>query len=83
VNANSSDLDLRDLTLRAVGSGDERTIRAVKLWRDVDGDGAVDAGSAPLGQGTFGADDGTLRLQLSAPLALPMGDTDLLVTYDF
>ena len=80
----TSDVVLRRLTLRASGSGDDAAeVQRVSLWRDADGDGAVDAGDTRLGSGTYAADDGTLNLQLGSPFELPQGTTRFLITYDF
>ncbi|NBC23497.1 MAG: hypothetical protein GVY21_08490, partial [Gammaproteobacteria bacterium] len=80
----TADVVLRRLTLRASGSGDDAAeVQRVSLWRDANGDGAVDAGDTRLGSGTYAADDGTLNLQLGSPFELPQGTTRFLITYDF
>ena len=84
VSSDSGDVALDTIALAASGSGnDAADVRAVKLWVDVNSDGAVDAGDALVGTGSYAGDNAPLQLQLSSPFALPMGDTDFLVTYDF
>ncbi len=84
VNVDLPGATLSGITLKASGSGnDAADLSAVKLWVDANGNGRVDAGETQVGGGVFGSDDGTLDLQLDAPYALPAGDTDFIVTYDF
>lgn len=84
LSSDSPNVAMSSLTLTATGTGNDGTeVRAVELWEDTNGDGAVDAGDALLGSGTYAADNGSLQLQLMTPYALPLGDTDFLVTYDF
>jgi hypothetical protein len=82
LTSDSGDSELDSLTLRASGSGDDRQIRSVKLYVDANGNGAVDAGEAGIASGTFDQDNGLLVLKMSAPYAIPSGQTDLLVTFD-
>ena len=82
LTSDSGDSELDSLTLRASGSGDDRQIRSVKLYVDANGNGAVDPGEAGIASGTFDQDNGLLVLKMSAPYAIPSGQTDLLVTFD-
>ncbi len=84
VNSDSTDVTLSQITLKASGSGNDASdVHGVKLWVDVNGDGAVDSGDTEVGSGQYAGDNATLQLTLSSPFALPLGDTDFLVTYDF
>jgi hypothetical protein len=74
---------LQSVTLRAGGSGNDKLdLTAVKLIRDANANGQIDSGETPLATGTFSADDGTLTLTLSAPLALSPGLSQFLVVAD-
>jgi hypothetical protein len=72
------------LTLRASGSLDDATqVTAVRLWRDRDGNGAVDAGDTQLASSSFSANDGTLSFPINSAGALEqLIPVDLLVTCD-
>lgn len=83
LSSDSGDAELRSLTLRAAGSGDDRDVRRVRVFVDANANGTVDAGEEAVAEGIFSQDEGTLALNLSTPLAIPAGQTDLLVTYDF
>jgi uncharacterized protein (DUF2141 family) len=74
---------LQSVTLQASGSGNDKLdLTAVKLIRDANANGQIDSGETPLATGTFSADDGTLTLTLSAPLALSPGLSQFLVVAD-
>lgn len=79
----SGDAELNGLTLEATGSGNDTTVRNIRLVVDANGNGTVDAGEPVIAAGVFGADDGALELTMNSPFAVPPGVTDLLVTYDF
>ena len=81
--SDSGDAELGGLTLVASGSGDDMSIRAIRLIVDENKNGVVDSGERSIGDGTFQSDDGTLDLRLSTPFVVPPGRTDFLVTYDF
>jgi hypothetical protein len=80
--SDSGDAELDGLTLQASGSGDDKTVRALRLVIDENRNGVADAGEEVIGNGTFGSDNGTLDLQMATPFPVPPGRTDLLVTYD-
>lgn len=79
----SGDAQLRSLTVKARGPGDDREVDHVVLVHDRNHDGEWDADDAVLANERFTIDDGTLTLPLAAPLDLAVGDTDLLVVYVF
>jgi hypothetical protein len=81
--SDSGDVELQSLTIAATGTGDDRQIERVNVFVDADGDGSVDSDEGAIASGTFDQNDGTLRLQMSAPYSVPAGQTNLLVTYDF
>lgn len=81
--SDSGDIELNSLTLQATGSGDDTEIQTVKLFVDENGNGVVDANEVSIAAGTYNQDNGDLLLQMAAPYALPVGQTRLLVTYDF
>lgn len=81
LHTDSGDVMLRSLSLSGNGSGDERTIDSVKLLHDVNGNGEVDSGEPVLASGSYESDNGELTLSLSTDLELPLGSTDILVTY--
>ena len=84
LTANSSDIDLTGLTLRASGTGnDAGDVSNVKVWVDSNADGAIGAGDVQIGSGTYGADNDTLVLQMSPVYRLDAGVTELIVSYDF
>jgi hypothetical protein len=80
--SDSGDAELDGISLQASGSGDDRTLRAIRLVVDENQDGVADAGEETIANGTFNADDGTLDLQMPTPFPVPAGRTDFLVTYD-
>ena len=82
LSSDSGDVELASLTLTASGTGDDRTIRNVKVYVDENANGAVDANEPIIAVGTFDQDNGQLSLQVPSPYAIPAGDTDLLVTFD-
>jgi hypothetical protein len=70
------------LTLRASGSGrDDLDLPNVRLVLDANANGLVDAGETVLAQGRPTVDNGSMRLALSAPLALT-SRAELLVVAD-
>jgi len=70
--------------LQATGSGnDADEVLAVRLWINNDPDGAVTAGDEQVGQSVYTSNNGLLRLETDSMMMLPMGATDMLVTYDF
>ncbi|GIW34849.1 hypothetical protein [Meiothermus sp.] len=74
---------LQNITLQASGSGnDSLDLTVVKLIRDANANGQIDSGETPIASGTFSADNGTLTLTLSTPLALGTGDSQFLVAAD-
>lgn len=74
---------LQSITLQASGSGnDSLDLTAVKLIRDANANGQIDSGETPIASGTFSADNGTLTLTLSTPLALSVGNSQFLVAAD-
>ncbi len=84
LSSNTSTVELDDLTLRASGSGDDNAdIKAVKLWVDANGDGALGAGDVEIGAGTYSADNGDLTITMPTPYRLDAGMTDFIVSYSF
>lgn len=84
LNANSADIELRDVTLQASGSGNDASdISNVKVWVDTDADGVIGQVDVQIGSGTYSADNGELLLQMSAPYRLAAGLTEFIVSYDF
>ena len=84
LNSNSGSTRLDAITLAASGSGnDAGDVSAVKLWADLDADGAVSAGDLELGTGQYAADNGTLTLNATTDFDIPSGNSDYLVTYDY
>ncbi|MFC6920217.1 InlB B-repeat-containing protein [Meiothermus taiwanensis] len=74
---------LQSITLQASGSGnDNLDLTAVRLIRDANANGQIDSGETPIASGTFSADNGTLTLSLSTPLALSPGSSQFLVVAD-
>jgi FG-GAP-like repeat/Bacterial Ig domain/Bacterial TSP3 repeat/NHL repeat/Regulator of chromosome condensation (RCC1) repeat len=82
LTSDSGDAELGSLTLKASGSGDDRKIRSAKAYVDANGNGIVDAGETSIASGTFDQDNGQLVLTMPTPYAIPVGQTDLLVTFD-
>jgi hypothetical protein len=80
--SDSGDAELDGISLQASGSGDDRTLRAIRLVVDENQNGVADAGEQTIANGTFNADNGTLDLQMTTPFPVPAGRTDFLVTYD-
>jgi len=83
LESDSGDIELNSITLQASGSGNDTGIQTVKLFVDANGNGVVDDNEVSIAAGTYSQDNGNLLLQMSAPYALPVGQTSLLVTYDF
>lgn len=74
---------LQSITLQASGSGnDNLDLIAIKLIRDANANGQIDPGEAPIATGTFSADNGSLTLTLSTPLALSPGNSQFVVAAD-
>lgn len=74
---------LQSITLQTSGSGnDSLDLTAVKLIRDANANGQIDSGETPIATGTFSADNGTLTLTLSTPLALSSGNSQFVVAAD-
>ncbi|MEO8031758.1 MAG: hypothetical protein ABJC74_08325 [Gemmatimonadota bacterium] len=74
---------LTDITLSATGSGNESVdISAVKLYLDQNGDGQINGSDAVLSQGTFSANDGSVKLIVTPPYGVS-AETHFIVTYDF
>jgi hypothetical protein len=83
LTSDSSDAVLYSLSLRASGELDEvHDISQVKLYRDSNANGQAEAGEL-VGSGHYSADDGTLSLTLDGAYQLPVGETNILVTYQF
>jgi hypothetical protein len=78
---------LSSVRVQASGTGDDRAavVTGVKLFRDANANGVVDAGEQMLaGPSTYAADDGTVDLALSAPLVVSQATpVRLLVAYSF
>lgn len=76
---------LTGLTLTAQGSGtDNSGIIAVKIWKDLNGNGVVDGGDVLLATVNmpYTVDNGTVVVSFTDSLA-PSGSQNYLVTYDF
>ena len=82
ITSDSGEVELRSMTLQAAGSADDTAVRKVALVVDANANGTVDAGEQEIASGTYDSDNGVLILALPTPIALPVGQTDLLVTYD-
>jgi Divergent InlB B-repeat domain len=75
---------LENIRLQASGSGDDgRDLVAIKLVRDGNANGKVDAGEDPIATGTFSGNDGTLTLSPAAALPLVAGTQAFVVVADF
>lgn len=73
---------LQGLTLQASGTGNDRQdLTAVKLFRDTNANGQIDAGETAIASGTFSTNDGTLTLS-PAPVALGASATQFIVAAD-
>ena len=81
--SDSGDTELSGLTLAASGSGDDMSVRAIRLVVDENQNGIVDNGEASIGEGVFQSDNGTLDIRMATPYTVAPGRTDFLVTYDF
>lgn len=74
---------INSVTLQGHGTGDESVdVNAVSLYRDVNGNGHVDAGDSLLATGTYPGNDASVTLAVSPAYAIN-GPTNLLVTYSF
>ena len=80
LSSDSGEVVLSSLTLQASGSGDDKTIKDVKLIVDSNANGLVDDTDEIIANGQFDQDNGTLQLNMLQPYEIPAGDTDLLVT---
>ncbi|MEQ9562824.1 MAG: hypothetical protein RLN69_09905, partial [Woeseiaceae bacterium] len=84
LNSNTSDVEMSELTLRASGTGnDAGDIVNVKVWVDLNANGAIDAGEPQIGTGNFANDNGELLLQMTTPYRMDAGDTAFIISYDF
>jgi hypothetical protein len=84
LNSNTSDVELNELTLRASGNGnDAGDIGDVKVWVDLNADGAIDAGDPQIGTGQYATDNAELVLQMATPYRMDAGNTAFIVSYDF
>ena len=84
LDSNSASLAFDEITLSASGTGNEQAdIAGVKLWLDVNGDGAVDLGDQLLGSGAYAENNGLLTIALDSIYVLPVKTANFLVTYDF
>ncbi len=81
-NASNEVEDLNYLLLKSLGTGNTTGIVEVKLWKDPDGSGQVDAQSVFLVGGTYQSGSVTLG---GYPLDTigALGTNDYLITYDF
>jgi hypothetical protein len=84
LNSNTSDVELNELTLRASGNGnDAGDIGDVKVWVDLNANGAIDAGDPQIGTGQYATDNAELVLQMATPYRMDAGNTAFIVSYDF
>jgi hypothetical protein len=84
LNSNTSDVELNELTLRASGNGnDAGDIDDVKVWVDLNANGAIDAGDPQIGTGQYATDNAELVLQMATPYRMDAGNTAFIVSYDF
>ena len=84
LSAAAEAVDVTSVTFEAFGSGDELDhVGRVRLWRDANGNGAVDGLDTPIGTpSTYGLDNGQITFAF-APETVPQGATRLwLLTYD-
>jgi hypothetical protein len=81
----AQDIDVLSIRVNTTGTGDDSTeITAVRLIRDVDGDGAVGTGDVQAGMGTFSADEGNITFDTSAQPSVTAGSAvHYLVVCDF
>jgi hypothetical protein len=81
MTADSNDADIHELTISAAGTLNEATaVNSVTLYRDANENGLAEE-SEQMAAGNFTADNGQVVFTLTAPLPLPVGDTQFLVTY--
>jgi hypothetical protein len=78
-------INVLNIRVTAMGSGDDSTeITAVRLIRDVDGDGTAGIGDVQAGMGTFSVDDGNIDIDTSAQPSVAAGSAvHYLVVCDF
>lgn len=77
---------IQDIYVTGEGTGHEvNDVESVKLYHDVNDDGALDSGDVLLGSGTFPADNGIVQLTVAPTNALPVGvpnNQNALIVYD-
>jgi MYXO-CTERM domain-containing protein len=78
-------VNVSSLTLTGAGTGNEAIdVIGVSLHRDVNGDGAFDAGDTPIGTGTvYSADNGTLTFTGLTESIAASSQEEWIVVYDF
>ena len=82
ITSHSGEVELRSMTLRAMGSADETGIRKVALFADTNANGVVDPDDQEIASGTYDSGNRLLTLVVLTPYPLPVGQTNFLVTYD-
>jgi YVTN family beta-propeller protein len=86
LNGSGTDVLLTDITLTASGTGDDSTgIANVRLFLDVNDDGALDGGDTLIvsNAGPYGADDGTITFSGLTEVITDGTTENWLVIYDF
>lgn len=83
LSSDSGDAILSSITLDTAGTGNERSIRAVRWFHDVNANRVLDAEDRELALGRYERNDAQLTLRMSFPIELPVGDSSFLVTYFF
>ena len=83
VKSPSEPVLVESFTFTSAGTGDDSTaVEGVSLYRDMNRDGKVGPEDSLLGTGTFGADDGRVRIPMNQ--VLDHGETrKYILTYDF
>jgi hypothetical protein len=70
----AEDVQVQNIRVNAGGTGDDSTeISSVKLYRDVDGDGAIGGGDVQSGTGSFAIDDGNIDFDVTTDPPLTAG----------
>lgn len=83
LTANNEAFNISGLTVGAQGSVNDLTeVTGVRLYRDDDASGTVNAGEPQLASGTFSADDGQLAFSFGAQTVPANQSRDLLVVVD-
>lgn len=79
------DVSVTSLGLSASGSGDESMdVTGFSVYRDLNGDGVVDAADELLASGTFSGDDAVENVSFSQTATVAQNDSAcILVAYDF